>query len=211
MEPMGRKKLLRTAILLLIALMSASCSLLLHDETEPAIPPAEAATALSIWTCWDQAMALSREWRDDAYLVEIGVSVISPIRSASDSRIGYGFRCLSEDLIMFSASCSSSTSEIRQREGGFDSLPSQEGCVPITREDIAIDSSRALEIALLHGGERYLWHEDTEVSLNLQRNYPRCGGRTYWSVHISHLSLAEASGITVIIDAVTGEVTDIWK
>jgi len=185
---------LRVLICALAVIVLAGCS---GQATKtPAHLPS--VRVLSARDHLEEAWQLAKQWRDDAQLKEIQVSVIGP-EQVVPPYIDFTFESPSEDDLKFYVSCFAGGCSGRALRVSITS-----GWGAIEFDEDMIDSIEAATIGLQNGGERFAYVErGATLTVSLVRDIPRDAGPTVWEAFFGTLY---EEPLYVVIDPYTGEV-----
>ncbi|OQY27321.1 MAG: hypothetical protein B6I38_10220 [Anaerolineaceae bacterium 4572_5.1] len=189
-------------VLCLSALNSTGCNFLGNNASDNTSQTPN-ISVLSVKFHWPQALELAQKWHSDAYLIDVTVDVLLPHVPSSRAEVGFVFRSPSDEKATLGVICHNACYTEK-----FNSSLSLPQCTPFSIDDIALDSKDALEIGLADGRDTYVDVQNASLQLKLERNYPRCDGSMItWNIRFSNIVTFE--GIDIVIDALTGDVTEI--
>lgn len=164
------------------------------------LPPPEELSCPASET-YPEASGLARDWQGDARLVGLSATWREPTEEALlHGQATWTFRFLSPSA--------NQTYRAIITEGRIEGAPGETHKThgeEIKWEQVQLDCADALLLFLSHGGSEFLaQHHVTTVRLQLSAGLVR--GRTVWM--LAALSSTDRTGITLVVDALSGEILE---
>lgn len=148
---------------------------------------------------YPEASKLAQDWQRDAHLVGLNATWREPTEEALlHGQAAWAFR-------FFSPSADQTYRAI-VTEGVIEGAPGETHKTSreeIRWEEVQVDCADALLLFLSHGGSEFLAHRHV-TTVRLQLSAGLVPGRTVWM--IAALSSTDRTGITVVVDALSGEI-----
>lgn len=182
--------------------LAAICLVLVLVGCQTDTPPATVeANALSARELYSQALEIAKEWKLDAYLID--VHVIGGEGNKQGDFVSYRFYSPSTPYIALDLDYDADSGSFTDKLFPASKLDFKD-TLEIRDDDWKVDSPKALAIAQAHGGGEFLAKWDASPSLTLQKEESAGGVATVWRV--SYFDVRSFETLRVRICAVSGQV-----
>lgn len=175
----------------------------------PTRPPTTAVETLSLRDLYPHAVAIAKQWKEDACLVDVELS-FWPVGVEGYGRASFFFRSPSTDIVQMFVRYRRATGEFTSDLLSVKEEPLR--CLQGKDTDWPVDSIDALNVAQAHGGATFLAHRSWEnLHLFLRLGKRLEGNRLLTVWWVAYNDTATGQSTEVLIDATKGQVVQILK